>query len=120
MIGTRMMTVSRIIQMEIELTETRLDSDLKYCSHNYLDFELADKQNPSTWVIDVWSKDKEDMLLGQIRWYAHWRQYALHTNPDGMTVFEQKCLTDITEMCRRLNVLQRAGIKPINPQKVLS
>ena len=91
--------------------------DLEYCSKNYLDFELANRHNPSTWIVEVWSKDDDELLLGQIRWYAHWRQYAFY--PSEGTVFEKTCLTDITELCRRLNMLQKAGVKPPNPQKTL-
>jgi hypothetical protein len=86
-----------------------LGFDLEYCSKNYLDFRLAAKHNPATWIIDVFAKDAISRL-GQIRWYAHWRQYAFY--PNIGTVYEKTCLTDITEMCRRLNVIQRAGIKP--------
>lgn len=95
---------------------TGIDFDLEYCSKNYLDFRLADKHNPATWIIDVYSKEGL-FPLGQIRWYAQWRQYGFY--PEEGTVFEKTCLTDITELCRRLNVCQRAGIKPPNPQQVL-
>lgn len=76
----------------------------------YLDFRLAKKQNPSSWVVDVFTNGDDDILLGQVRYYANWRQYGFYPN-DG-TVFEKTCLTDLAEFCRSLNERQRAGIKP--------
>ena len=83
--------------------------DLFSCSRNYLDFKLAKNQNPSSWVVNVYAKG-ENLLLGTIKWYWRWRQYSFFTVEDR--VFEKKCMADITEMMRRLNVIQRAGIKP--------
>lgn len=88
---------------------TVLGFDLSFCSKNFLDFKEAKSHNPSSWIIDVFAKDG-NILLGRIKWYAHWRQYAFY--PEEKTVFEKTCLADIQELCRRLNVIQRAGIKP--------
>lgn len=82
----------------------------------YLYFELADKQNPSTWIVNVFADDG-DILLGQVRYYAHWRQYAFY--PNEGTVYEKTCLYDITEFVKIINEQQKKGIKPENPQKTL-
>ena len=79
----------------------------------YIYFELALEQKPKTWVYNVFSKEDEiisgtiphKVLLGQIRWFASWRQYALY--PEERTVFEKKCLTDITNFIKELNAGQR-------------
>ena len=47
-----------------------------------------------TKVFNLYSKEG-NFLLGQVRWYGPWRQYAFM--PEGNTVFEKKCLQDITD-----------------------
>lgn len=37
--------------------------------------------------------------LGEIKWHAHWRRYALF--PGFGTVFEQDCLRTIADHCQR-------------------
>lgn len=82
----------------------------------YLYFQLADKQNPSTWIVDVFA-DSSDVILGQVRYYAQWRQYGFY--PFGGTVFEKTCLKDITRFVVMMNSQQKKGIKPENPQRKL-
>ncbi len=91
------------------LTQAQLfDTDKEYIT-----FKLASEQKPKTWVYDIFTKVTEvvsgvtphGILLGQIRWYAQWRQYALY--PEERTVFEKKCLTDITDFIKELNAGQR-------------
>jgi len=77
---------------------------------------MADKQNPATWIINVIT-DGEDVTLGQIRYYAQWRQYGFYPN-DG-TVYEKNCLNDITKFVILMNEQQKKGIKPENPQTTL-
>ena len=93
--------------MEKEMTQAQLfDTDKKY-----IHFELASEQNPKTWVYDILTKEAisgvmpDNILLGQVRWYAQWRQYALY--PEERTVFEKTCLTDITDFIKELNAGQR-------------
>ena len=53
----------------------------------YIYFEMADKHNPATWIINVFS-DKDDTLLGQVRYYAQWRRYGFF--PSDANVIERK------------------------------
>lgn len=78
--------------------------------YTYIHLELADKQNKASWVYDVLSNDEEQTLLGQIKYYFNWRQYAFY--PEQGTIYEKTCLIDIADACKRLNVRQKAGIKP--------
>jgi len=73
----------------------------------YLDFVKNKKQNPSTWIYNVFTKGNSRGIfnLGQIRWYAQWRQYAFY--PAEGTVFEKTCLGDIQQFCIKLNKKQR-------------
>ncbi len=91
------------------LTQAQLfDTDKKY-----IFFELAPEQKPKTWVYNIFSKETEivsgvtphNILLGQVRWYNHWRQYGCY--PEMGTVFEKTCLTDITDFIKELNAGQR-------------
>lgn len=75
----------------------------------YLQFIKAKKQNPKTAIYLVRTNDFQGILLGQIRWYAHWRQYGFY--PEEGTVFEKTCLTDIALFCIQLNIKQRTRKK---------
>ena len=64
----------------------------------YLVFELL-KQKPKTKVIGVYSK-KEFEVLGEIKWFGRWRQYAFFPEPG--TVYNVECLNDIQTYIRGL------------------
>lgn len=56
------------------------------------------------WTVDaVRSGD----LLGQVEWYARWRQYVFIPEPG--TVFNRGCLHDIADFVAEQNVGQRKG-----------
>ena len=57
----------------------------------YLDFKLLE-QKPKTEVIGVYSK-KSRNILGIIKWYGRWRQYAFF--PEIDTLYNSECLNDI-------------------------
>lgn len=71
----------------------------------YLQFIKARKQNPKTAIYLVRTNNFQSILLGQIRWYAQWRQYGFY--PEGKTVFEKICLMDIHNFLIKLNHKQR-------------
>jgi hypothetical protein len=52
-----------------------------------------------TKVFDVMTKETKN-LIGEIRWYGHWRQYSFC--PKGNTVFEPTCLNDISAFIKKL------------------
>lgn len=53
-----------------------------------------------THVIDVLNKSN-DIRLGQIRWWAGWRQYTFQPEPEK--VFNSECLEEINEELNKLN-----------------
>lgn len=57
----------------------------------YLKFTIVELK-PKTKVIDVESKISGD-VLGTIKWYGKWRQYAFF--PGIYTIFNAECLNDI-------------------------
>ena len=69
----------------------------------YLQFIRAHKQNPKTSIYLVRTNDIAGVLLGEIRWYAQWRQYAFYPNLEEKTVFEKTCLLDLANFCIKLN-----------------
>lgn len=71
----------------------------------YLKFHKASKQNPKTAIYIVRTHDLCGAKLGEIRWYAQWRQYGFY--PEEGTVFEKTCLSDIANFCIELNKKQR-------------
>lgn len=77
---------------------------LKY---KYIYFTKSNKQNPKTVIYNVRTDNKTGLAhyLGEVRWYAQWRQYAFY--PAEGTVFEKTCLNDIAEFCIELNERQR-------------
>jgi len=64
----------------------------------YLCFVLAE-QKPKTSVYAVQSKNSGS-ILGEIRWYAAWRQYTFM--PTEETVFNSECLNDIIKFINNL------------------
>lgn len=77
------------------------------CKYTYVHFVRAAKQNPKTWIYIVRMDTKKGLgfLLGVVKWYAQWRQYAFY--PAGGTVFEKTCLRDIRDFVIDLNERQR-------------
>lgn len=101
--------VASIVRVMMTENEDLINSFCYDFDSKYLYFELADKQNPSSWIIDVIADDG-DVKLGEIRYYAHWRQYAFFTN--GFIILEKTCMTDITRFLGEINSFQKRGIKP--------
>jgi hypothetical protein len=57
-----------------------------------------------TKVILVISKSK-DWVLGEIRWYGSWRQYAFFPYPE--TIWNTECMKDVQECIARLMAERR-------------
>jgi hypothetical protein len=56
---------------------------------------------------EVWAVESmADILLGEIRWYPNWRQYAFF--PSTATVFNHDCLDVIGIVLRSLNEKHRS------------
>lgn len=45
-------------------------------------------------------------ILGEIRWYGPWRQYAFFPEPN--TVFAGSCFADIAEFCKAAHHMRAA------------
>lgn len=45
-------------------------------------------------------------MLGEIRWYPRWRQYAFH--PNEGTLYNPECLTDIAQHVEEMTRQHRA------------
>lgn len=57
--------------------------------------ELPQDKKTKRWRVDTLGGA---YLLGYIRWYGAWRQYAFC--PEAMTVFEPTCMNDIAAFCK--------------------
>jgi len=63
------------------------------------------RKGGTTHVFDVMSKT--GAALGIIKWFPHWRKYTFHPGPE--TVFDPKCLTELSEYCTLKTVEHNAG-----------
>lgn len=58
----------------------------------YLNFELDDHYEGKTERVVVVAKKRLE-ILGEIKWFGRWRQYAFF--PEGSTVWNKTCLDDV-------------------------
>lgn len=58
----------------------------------YLAFELDDHYEGATERVTVVAKKRLE-VLGEIKWFGRWRQYAFF--PSALTVWNTECLDDI-------------------------
>lgn len=65
----------------------------------FLTFMKYKDSEKKTYDISVLNKNS-DTLLGKIKWYGPWRQYALHTLDN--IIFDRKCMNDIISYIDKL------------------
>jgi hypothetical protein len=66
----------------------------------YLHFKVNPPQGDQrTYAIEIFSK-RHGNLLGVIKWFARWRQYAFF--PESGTLFNEECLQDIRDQIHLL------------------
>lgn len=68
-------------------------------SGGYLTFIPTLPEGRKTYVVEVYAS-KTGYLLGKIRWYGSWRQYAFFPQPD--TIWNVDCLQEIKGAIARL------------------
>jgi hypothetical protein len=58
---------------------------------------------------DVWdvANRQSDVKLGEVRWYAQWRQYCYF--PSIRAVYSKGCLTDIADFIQRAMRERKGG-----------
>lgn len=71
--------------------------EIAYQEPKWIKFVLAEHK-PKTSVYNVLTK--ENVYLGQIKWYPSWRCYAFY--PANDTIFEKTCLQDINNFIEKL------------------
>lgn len=64
----------------------------------YIDFWLTEKKEKTS-VYDILTKTSNNWL-GEIRWFARWRQYCFFPATD--TLFSRGCLCDIANFILKL------------------
>ena len=77
----------------------QLHNDYKYITM------IHDHDLPKTSVFDVYTKNEKETYLGEIRWYAPWRQYCFY--PQDECVFSKGCMNDICDFINRLGELRK-------------
>ena len=58
--------------------------------------KVEDKPKTSVWDC----RSIEHIILGQVKWYSHWRQYCFY--PDADTIFHGGCMQDICHFIGQL------------------
>jgi hypothetical protein len=74
--------------------------------------QFVDRGIPAGKKTRVWTVhpiDGANSNLGEIRWYAPWRQYAFY--PTRNSLFERQCLRDIADFCEKETNAHRATNK---------
>ena len=67
--------------------------------NKWLKFELVEnKQKTSVWNV----VNKNDEVLGIVKWYPQWRQYCFKSfwDYDRETIYSQSCLRDIANFIK--------------------
>ena len=79
-----------------------------YKKTKWLRFYIVDRK-PKTIVMHV--RNTSHQRLGEIQWYAPWRQYCFNVSTTGtqVLIFNHQCLTDIADVLTELNAQQKQG-----------
>ena len=65
--------------------------------YKYIHFHKAGE----TLKTSIWScYSNYDLHLGQVKWYAQWRQYVFY--PTATTLYNKTCLDDISDFIKQL------------------
>lgn len=64
---------------------------------------IKTEDKPKTSVFDVYSKHED--ILGEVKWYAQWRQYCFF--PEDDCVFSKGCMSDINNFMGQLMTLRK-------------
>ena len=67
--------------------------------YKYIRFQLSSEQKPKTLVYDILNNNSDD-LLGQVKYYANWRQYTFF--PEEGCIFSVGCLDDVIDFTRKV------------------
>ena len=73
---------------------------------SYLSFIVNAEATARMTKTTVWAVFNAGVPLGEIRWYAPWRRYALA--PIAGTVWDMDCLKEVTEFLGEVNARHRA------------
>lgn len=71
-----------------------------FTESQWLEFKVTGK-NPKTDIVTVYSKS-DGSVLGQVRWYGHWRHYCFFPVKDDV-VWSDRCLKDLADYVSYLN-----------------
>lgn len=73
-------------------------SDEKISRTRWLEFKNVTLEGAKTRTIEVWNL--RETLLGHIKWFGRWRQYAFF--PAVETVWNRECLRDVQDVINEL------------------
>lgn len=80
----------------------------------YLRFLETKPDDRKTKIVFVHST-QSGALLGEIRWFGRWRQYAFY--PHALTIWNPDCLDAVSERIRILNVEHAREVRQRRTEK---
>lgn len=81
-----------------KLSEDGESAALDRVDYDYISFiKTADKPKTSVWKCV--NGDREDEVLGLVKWYSRWRQYCFF--PTTSTVFNSGCMADVIDFIQK-------------------
>lgn len=76
---------------------------------------FGEVENPGRKTKIWWVRaTRDDMALGEIRWWPAWRQYCFF--PKGSTIWNPECLDDVTAFVRE-KMAERRAAKATAPER---
>jgi len=72
--------------------------------YKYILFVLIQK-NGAKKITKTWEAHSSGIVLGTVKWWAHWRRYCFFPKPEML--FDANCLWDIADFCSRMTTEQK-------------
>jgi len=70
----------------------------------------SDSGKTEVWsVVSQKTGDVDGDVLGQVKWFGRWRQYAFF--PEGQTIYSKGCLDDIAKFVADINSRQKIAAR---------
>jgi len=83
---------------------------------NYKYIEFKEIPNPGKKTRIFRCTNRLDDVLGDVRWYSHWRQYCFEPE-SSMLIFAKSCLDDISDFIEQLMNARKTSAPKIPKDK---
>lgn len=83
-----------------------IEWDGKLLNTQFIKFEIH-YQDPNKKTMDIHVYNKKDLRLGSIHWHGPWRKYVFEPRDNFQMIFDDNCLTDISDFIKMLMILHK-------------